>query len=111
MEEYSHFLLGANFASQGEAFQPKTPPIEGLPLPERDRYSHYEVLKNAYDSAISSGIDALNQFQNKNNVSADGVYLDVNLVNGGDSLKSLDSRNSARLMNVTTIDDGEDNER
>ena len=105
MEEYSHFLLGANFVFQSDAFQPKTHKIEGLPLPERDRYSHYEVIKSAYDSAVYAGINALNQFQNENNVSADGVYLDVNLANGGDSLKSLDSKYSARLMNVTTIND------
>lgn len=103
MEEYSHFLLGNNFVSNNDAFQPKTPIIEGSPLPERDRDTHYEVIKNTYEEAVSFGIHALNQFQNENNISADGVYLDVNLANGGNSLKSLDSRYSARLMNVTTI--------
>lgn len=108
MEKYSHFLLGANFASQIASFQPKTPIIEGPSLPERDRNNHYEAIKNSYDSAVSSGIDMLNQFQQDNNISADGVYLDIDLAVGGDSLKSLDSKSVIRLMNVTSIEHGEE---
>lgn len=108
MEEYSHFILGSNFASHHDAFLPKTPIIEGLPIPERDRNTHYSMIKESYDNVVFSEMEVLRQFQQENQVSADGVYLDVNLATGRNSLKSLDSKSTVKLMNVTAVDNGEE---
>lgn len=108
MSEHSHFLLGSHYASQYDAFQPKTPPIEGMPVPERDRHAHYNILKTAYDCTISSTTESLEQFNQNNHFSADGIYIDFHLANGSQSIKSLDSKTAARLMNIFPIEENED---
>ncbi len=100
MKEYPHFILGTNFASQHEAFRPKSGQFASV-VPDRDRSLHYSMLKAEYDEAVSSEIGALDQFRKDNRFGAEGVYLDIDLATGGEGLKRLDSRKATRLMNVS----------
>ncbi len=107
MEEYSHFLLGSNFFTQFDDFQPNGGGQNGSMVPNRNIQDHYTHLKASYDNAIASKVGELRRFQEDNLVAADGIYLDFNLVSEDDSLKSLDSKSGSRLMNVSTISNEE----
>jgi hypothetical protein len=107
MAEYPHFILGDRIAPRTGSFQPKSTPIGNNPLPIRDRHEHYSLLSEAYANAVTTGIEQLTLFNQENRISADGVYLDVNLAVGVESLESLDSKSAVRLMNVSSVENEE----
>ena len=104
MNEYPHFILGSNFATQYDSFQPKGNPKTSVP--ERNIQDHYNHIKTAYNRILVSEVGELKQFQKTHHVAADGIYMDFNLVADNDSLKGLDSRHGAKLMNVSPINNG-----
>lgn len=61
MNEYPHFILGSNFATQCDSFQPKGRPKTSVP--ERNIQDHYNHIKTSYNNILVSEIDELKQFQ------------------------------------------------
>lgn len=61
MNEYPHFILGSNFATQYNSFLPKGKPKTSVP--ERNIHDHYNHIKTAYNRILVAEVDELKQFQ------------------------------------------------